>query len=119
VAPSKRKRLKPGERIALSLPLAQVDLIMAHAFISEHLLALIYAAKVRDNVVRVKCTFDDLDQLSKYVENEASNTKDMKLQQELGTIFEAIRKLEQSYYGAPLRIIPNGMSDKHMCPKDK
>ena len=110
--PPKRKRLKPGERVALSLTLAQVDLITEHTFIGENLLAILYAAKVHDNVVRVRCTLDDLDQLSKYVADEANNTKDKKLQQKLDAIFEAIRTLEQSYYGTPLRIVTSGPNAK-------
>jgi hypothetical protein len=112
VAPPKRKRLKPGARVALSLTLAQVELITEHTSIGENLLAILYAAKVHDNVVKVRCTLDDLDQFSKYVAAEANNTKDKKLQQNLDALFEAIRTLEQSYYGAPLRIVTSGPSAK-------
>ncbi len=112
MAPPKRKRLKPGERITLSLMLAQVELITEHTVIGEHLLAILYAAKVHDNVVRVRCTLDDLDQFSKHVSDEANNTKDKELQQKLDAMSEAIGTLEQSYYGAPLRIVPIGPNAK-------
>lgn len=85
--PPKRKHLKPDKLVALSLTLAQVDLITEHTFIGENLLAIIYAAKVHDNVVRVRCTLDALDQLSKHVADEANKTKDKKLQQNLYAIF--------------------------------
>ena len=110
--PPKRKRLKPGERVALSLTLEQANLIAEPTFIGEKLLAILYAAKVRDDVVRVRCTLDDLDQFSKYVAAEANNTKDKKLQQKLDAIFDAIRTLEQSYYGAPLRLVTSGLRAK-------
>ena len=69
--------------VALSLTLAQVDLITEDAFIGEHLLAILYAAKVYDNIVRVLCTLDDLDQLSKHVADVANKTTDKKHQQKL------------------------------------
>ena len=103
--PPKRKRLMEGELVKLTLTLAQVDLITEHTVIDENLLAILYAAKVYDDVVRVRCTLNDLDQLSKHVVDEANKTKDKKLQQKLYAIFEEIRVLEQSYYGVPLRIV--------------
>jgi hypothetical protein len=108
----KRKRLKPGERVTLSLALDQVDLLTEETLIGENLLAMLYASKVYDNVVRVRCSLDDLDQLFKYVADEASNTKDNILQQKLDAISDAIRTLEQSYYGAPLRIVTSSQSAK-------
>ena len=105
MAPSKRKRLKPGARVALSLTLAQVELITEHTSIGENLLAILYAAKVYDNVVRVRCTLDTLEQLASYVAAETKNTEDKNLQQKFDAIFEAIRTLEQSCYGAPLRLV--------------
>ena len=98
VVSPKRKRLKPGERVTLSLTLDQVDLLTEDTLIGENLLAMLYAAKVYDNVVRVRCSLDDLDQLFTYVADEASNTKDNILQQKLDAIIDAIRTLEQSYY---------------------
>ena len=114
--PPKRKRLKPGELVALSLTLDQVDLITEHTYIGENLLAILYAAKVHDNVVRVRCTIDVLDQLSKHVADEAHKTKDKKLQQKLDAIFQEIRALEQFYYGAPLRIVASSLSVKYTEP---
>ena len=110
--PPKRKRLKPGEMVALSLTLAQVDLITEGAFIGEHLLAILYAARVYDDIVRVLCTLDDLDQLSKHVADEANKTKDKKLQQKLYAMFEEIRALEQSYGRVSLRIVASNPSVK-------
>ena len=39
-----------------------------------------------------------------------ANTKDNILQQKLDAISDAIRTLEQSYYGAPLRIVTSSQS---------
>ena len=89
----------------LSLTLEQAELITKDALIGENLLATLYAAKVYNNVVRVRCTFDTLDQIARHVAAQSRKTKDKKLQQEFDAVFEAIRTLEQSYYGAPLRLV--------------
>ena len=54
-------------------------------------LAILYAAKVYDDEVRVRCTLDDLDQLSKHVVDEANKTKDKKLQQKLYLISKMLQ----------------------------
>ena len=95
---SKPKHLKSGEKVALRLPLAQVDLIVNQTFIGGELLDVLYAARVRDNVVVARCTLAHLDRLARHVESEASNTKDEKFRKELVAISHAIRTLEQSYY---------------------
>jgi hypothetical protein len=41
----KRKRLEPGEKVALLLTLTQVDLIVEHTLLSEGLLATIHVAR--------------------------------------------------------------------------
>ena len=94
----KQKRLKPGEKVALSLTLAQVDLIVEHTLLSESLLATIHAAKVRDNAVRARCTLGELKELAGCVAAEAKDTKDREFQKELGAISEAIEKVEKAYY---------------------
>lgn len=96
--------------MTLSLSLDQVELITEDTSIGENLLAMLYAARVYDNVVRVRCSFDDLGQLSKYVAGATNNTEDKVVQQKLEAIIEAIKMLEQSYYGAPLRIVPSRSS---------
>ena len=101
----KRKRLKPGEKIALSLTLAQVDLIVEHTLLGEGLLATIHAARVRDNTVFVRCTLGELEELAGCVAAEAKGTKDSESQRELDAISEAIAKVEQSYS-------PSGMSKR-------
>jgi len=101
----KRKRLKPGEKIALSLTLAQVDLIVEHTLLGEGLLATIHVARVRDNTVFVRCTLGELEELAGCVAAEAKGTKDRESQRELDAISEAIAKVEQAYS-------PSGMSKR-------
>lgn len=96
--PPKRKRLKPDEKVTLSLPLAQVDLIVEHTLLGKGLLATIHAARVKDNTVRARCTLEELEELAGCVAAEAKDTKDKEFQKELDAIFEAIAKVEQAYY---------------------
>ena len=94
----KRKRLNPGEKVSLSLPLAQVDLIVEHTLLSEGLLATIHVARVLDNTVRVRCTLGDLEALAGCVAVGAKNTKVREIQREFGAISEVIAKVEQAYF---------------------
>lgn len=94
---SKRKLLKLGEKVTLSLPIAQVDLIVEHTLLGEGLLATIHVAKVRDNIVRVRCTLGELDELAGCVAAKAIDTEDRNLEKELGATSEAIAKVQQSY----------------------
>lgn len=95
---SKRRLLKSGEKVALRLPLAQVDLIVEQTFIGGELLDVLHAARVRDGVVVARCTLAHLERLAIHLESEASNTKDEKFREGLVAISDAIRTLEQSYY---------------------
>ena len=49
--PPKRKRLKPGELVKLTLTLAQVDLITEHTLIGENLLA--YNALIKNEKISI------------------------------------------------------------------
>jgi hypothetical protein len=94
---TKRKRLKPGANVILKLKVKQVDLIVEQTLIDDDLLASIHAAKVRDDVVSIKCTLDDLEELAGYVAAEANNTKDRTLRKELDAISDEIDRLKLSY----------------------
>ena len=94
---SKRKHLKPGEKVSLSLTLAQVELIVEKTAISGELLAVLYAARVRDTAVVVRCTLPYLNRLAVHIESEARDTKDAAYQKELADISTAVRTLEQGY----------------------
>ncbi len=98
MTPSKRKHLKEGEKVALSLSLSQVELIVEKTSIEEELLAILYAARVWDDVVIVRCTLANLGRFARHIKSEATSTKDSELQKQLVVILEEISKLEQRYY---------------------
>lgn len=106
----KRKRLKPGDKVTLSLALAQVNLIVEHTLLGEGLLATIYAARVQDNTVRVRCTLGELEKLAGCVAAQAKDTTDRKLQRKLGAISKAIAQVEQAYYYA----LPASRTSSHL-----
>ena len=97
----RRKHLKPGEKVLLSLTLPQTDLIVEGIAIGQGWLATIHAAKVRDDVVAVRCTLDELAELAACVEAAASSTKDAKQRQNLDAISDVITRVEQRYWVRP------------------
>jgi hypothetical protein len=97
MTPSKQKHLKPGEKVALSLSLSQVELIVEKTLIEEELLAIFYAARVWDGVVIVRCTLGHLGRFARHIKAEVTSTKDSVLQKQLVVILGEISKLEQRY----------------------
>ncbi len=80
---SKRKHLKPGEKVVLLLTEEQAGLIVELTYISEDLIATIHHSKLRDGIVSTRCTIDQLEDLSGCIAAEANHTKDKKLQKKL------------------------------------
>lgn len=95
----RRKHLKSGDKVLLSLDLRQVEQIIEHLSPGDGLLAALYHSRVWDDVVRVRCTLDELAQLAHSV--EAKKTTGKKLQQDLGALSDAIAKVEQRYWVRP------------------
>lgn len=96
-----RKRLKPGDNVLLSLAVNQVELIIEHLPVGPGLLATLYHSRVWDGVVKVKCTLDELAELTVCVAAKANNTTDERLQLNLEAIAEAISEVEQRYWVSP------------------
>ena len=95
---AKKKQIKPGETVTLKLSKEQADLIVEHTLIDDDLLAIIYHSKLRDNVVAVRCTLDQLEELAGYVAAEANkNKKNKKHQLEIDAISEFIDDLNLTY----------------------
>lgn len=105
MATTNHKRLKPGGKVTLKLPVEQVDLIVEKTLIDDDLLATIHAAKVHDDIASIKCTLDDLDELAGYVAAVANNTKEKKLRRELDAISDQIDRLNLSYAETVLPIV--------------
>lgn len=94
-----RKRLKPGDKVLLSLMDHQVALIIDHLPIGEDLLGTLYHSRIWDGVVKIRCTLDELSKLT--VSLEASKTTDAKLHENFESILDAIAEVEQRYWVRP------------------
>ena len=94
---AKRNQIEPGEMVTLKLTKEQADLMVEHTLIDDDLLAIIYHSRLRDNVVALRCTLDQLDELAGYVAAETNHTKNKKLQHELDAISEVIDDLNLTY----------------------
>jgi hypothetical protein len=94
---AKKIQIKPGDTVTLKLTEEQADLIVDLTLLDDDLLAIIHHSKLRDGVVSVRCTLDDLEVLSGYIAAESNNTKDKKLQRRLDAISDAIDELNLTY----------------------
>jgi hypothetical protein len=94
---AKKKQIKPGDTVTLKLTEEQADLIVEHTLINDDLPAIIHHSKLRDGVVSVRCTLEDLEELSGYLAAKSNNTKDKRLQQRFDVISDAIDELNLSY----------------------
>ena len=92
----RRKRLKAGEKVLLSLPSLQVEYIVSNISISDGLRSTIYKSRVWDDVVKIRCSPDELAELSSGIES----TTDSELRQNLQA---AIADVEQRYF-MPLKL---------------
>ncbi|MFZ4539783.1 hypothetical protein [Propionivibrio sp.] len=97
----RRKHIKPGEKVLLSLAVSQVDLIIEHLPIQEGLLDTLYHSRVWDGIVKVRCSLAELAELVGYVETEVLNTTDIRLREAFEAIAQAITKVEQCYWVRP------------------
>ena len=94
---SKRKHLKPGEKVVLSLTEEEASLITEFTYISEERINTIYFSKCRDGIVSARHTLSELEELAGYTAAEANNTKDKRLRKQLDTISERIEQLNLIY----------------------
>ena len=98
----KRKRIKPDEKVLLCLPAHQVDFVVDHVPIGEHLLHTLFHSKVWDDIVKIHCTLDELSKLADCL--EAVKSTDEEQSQILEAVSNAISKVEQRYW-LPLKSV--------------
>ena len=91
-----RKRIKPGEKVVLSLTVRQCGLIIDKTFAPSELTARLRLQIVGKKPV-YRFTLDELDELMGYVAAEANHTPDRKLERELLKIFGRIEQLLYAY----------------------
>jgi hypothetical protein len=104
---TKRKHIPPGEKVPLSITLAQRDLIRDHTFAGLPLTDALNIAELKDKKIIAYYTLDDLDELAGYVSAAANHAKNRKLAKRLEAVYDEIRRVEDSYYDDP--------SSGHLC----
>jgi len=92
-----RKRVRPDEKVPLTLNPRERELILEHTFADDELTAPLRIAPASDKASVYSFTLDDLEQLMGYVAAEANHAKDKKLQKELDRLFERIETVLGSY----------------------
>jgi len=97
----RRKHLKPGEKVLLSLAASQVEIIIDHLPIREGLRAKLYHSRVWDDIVKVRCSLAERAEFAVCVETGVLNTKDKILREDFKAIAEVITKVEQLYWVRP------------------
>ncbi len=105
MASSKKKHLKPGEKVVLSLTEEEARLITELTYISEERINTIYFSKLLDGIVSARHTLGELEELAGYIAAEANNTKDKRLRKKLDAISEKIEQLNLAYWD---EASPNG-----------
>jgi hypothetical protein len=103
----KRKGIPPGEKVPLSITLAQRDLIRDRTFAGLHLTDALNIAELKDKKIIAYYTLDDLDELAGYVAAAANHAKNRILVKRLEAVYDEIRRVEDSYYDHP--------SSGHLC----
>lgn len=92
-----RKRVRPDERVPLTLSPRERELILEHTFADDELTAPLSAMPASSKASVYSFTLDDLEELMGYVTAEANHTQDKKLQKELDRLFERMQAVLDSY----------------------
>jgi len=92
-----RKRVRPGEKVPLTLSIPERELILEHTFADDELTAPLRIAPASGKTPVYSFKLDDLEELMGYVAAEANHAKDKKLQKELDRLFERMQTVLESY----------------------
>lgn len=92
-----RKRVRPGEKVPLTLSHRERELILEHTFADDDLTTPLRVAPASGKTPVYSFTLDDLEELMGYVAAEANHAKDKKLQKELGRLFARMEDVLESY----------------------
>lgn len=94
---NKRKQVRRGELISISLSAQERDLILSHTFLDGELERRIRVARTNNSVLLVSLTLDDLDELIGYVAAEANHALERRLAGELGELYDRLRRIEDDH----------------------
>jgi hypothetical protein len=93
----KRRRIRPDERIPITLTARERALVLDHTFADENVIEPLEAARDRRGKCVVRYTLDDLDELLGHIAAEANHSKSKKLRGELDALYDRLQVEMQSY----------------------
>jgi hypothetical protein len=97
MTPRTRKRIEPGEKVALRLSLAERDLVLEHAFLDEEAERALRMAAVEGSKISARMTLDDLEELLGAIAAEANHAKSRRLQERLDAIYDKVQRTQRAY----------------------
>jgi len=92
-----RKKIKEGQKVAVSFGPRDRQLVLDHTFAGPDLTAALRQAQLVDGRHVVRYTLGDLDELLGYVAAEANHATDKKLRKELDALYARLRSEMASY----------------------
>ena len=94
---SKKKILKPGQKVVLLLTEEEAGFVTKLPYIPEELLHTIYFSKCLDGIVSARFTLSGLEELGEFIAAEANNTKNRIVRKSLDAVSEKIDQLNLTY----------------------
>lgn len=92
-----RKKIKGGEKVAVSFGPGDRQLVLDYTFAGPELRAALRRAQLVDGRHVVRYTLGDLDEPLGYVAAEANHATDKKLRKELDAFYARLRREMESY----------------------
>jgi hypothetical protein len=92
-----RKRIRRGQKVAVSFSPRERILVLKHTFAGPDLTRALRRARLEAGKHVVRYKLDDLDELLGFVAADANHSTDRKLRKELDTLYVRIRGEMESY----------------------
>jgi hypothetical protein len=92
-----RKRIAEGQRVPVELSARDCALIVEHTMLDPELAEPLANTMAKKEVVTVRYTLDDLEEILGYVAAEANHCKSKKLQRELDGLYKRLHEVMDSY----------------------
>ena len=91
------KQINPGYKIKVTFTGRERELVLEHTLAGPDVTGCLAAARQIDDKFPVHYTLEDLDDLLGYIAAEANHCTSKKLQKELDTLHERLRRVMESF----------------------
>ncbi len=92
-----RKKIRQGQKVAVSFSPRERVLVLEHTFTGPELTIALSQALLESGQYVVRYTLNDLDELLGFVAAEANHSTDKKLRKELDALYVRVRREMESY----------------------